>query len=361
VSYDPDGTIVSYYWDFGDGNTGTEDIVNHSYLKSGIYSVILKVIDDEGLMGSSVVAVMVRNRAPIAAITEMTSIINENEEVAFDASSSNDVDGTIVSYIWSFGDETAASGITVVHTYANSGLFNVTLTVIDDEGASGSVVQSIQVKNVDNILPEASISLNVETADINEAVSFDGSRSFDSDGNIVSYSWDFGDGKSATGAQVDHKYDRSGVFTVKLTISDNDGAIVEKTSVITITNDVVNSPPVASFTKNSATVMQGESIYIDASESHDPDGTIVSYTWDFGDEKTATGVTTEHAYYESGIYTITLTVTDNDGVSSSMGAEITVEAESNVSMAVLSGIGIGIAALVAALLYVIFKRRKPKE
>ena len=58
--------------------------------------------------------------------------------MSFDASPSNDVDGTIVSYIWSFGDGTAAAGITVTHSYANTGLYNVTLTVMDNDGATDS-------------------------------------------------------------------------------------------------------------------------------------------------------------------------------------------------------------------------------
>ncbi len=146
-----------------------------------------------------------------------------------------------------------------------------------------------------------------------------------------------------------------------MTIIDDDGAIGEATRLVTVTNNVVNSPPVASFTENATTVVQEEAIYFDASESYDPDGTIVSYTWDFGDASTATGVTAEHAYSESGTYTITLTVTDNDGVSSSVVAETTVETETSVSLAILSGIGIGITALIVALLYVFFKKRNKKK
>ena len=361
ASYDADGNIVSYTWDFGDGTTGSEAITSHSYLEDGIFTITFKVVDNEDLIGSSVAAVLVKNRAPVAVLNEAPSIINKAEEVSFDASPSNDVDGSIVSYIWSFGDGAAAEGITVTHTYADPGLYNVTLTVMDNDGAANSCVHSIQVKNVDNNLPVASFTVNIETADINETLLFDGSESYDSDGVIVSYSWDFGDGTTGAETEVDHKYNVSGVYTVKLTIIDDDGAIGEATLSVTVTNNVVNSSPVASFTKNATTVAQEEAIYFDASESYDSDGTIVSYTWDFGDANTATGVTVEHAYSESGKYTITLTVTDNDGVSSSVVAETTVETDTIVSLAILSGIGIGITALILALLYVFFKKRNKKQ
>ena len=97
------------------------------------------------------------------------------------------------------------------------------------------------------------------------------------------------------------------------------------------------------------------------SPSYDPDGTIVEYLWDFRDGSTATGVTENHVYLEDGNYTVTLNVTDDDGASSSVVVENTVEAETVVSLAVLSVIGLGVTALTATLLYGLFIRRKKKK
>ena len=80
-----------------------------------------------------------------------------------------------------------------------------------------------------------------------------------------------------------------------------------------IPGETPSEDPVATFTESASTVQTSEIINFDASGSYDPDGTIVSYEWDFGDGDTATGVTTSHAYSSAGMYTVTLTVTDDDG------------------------------------------------
>jgi len=362
ASYDPDGIIVSYSWDFGDGTTDSEATVSHSYVEDGLYTVTLLVVDDEGLVGSSVAIQMVKNRAPVAALTEAASIINEKEAVSFDASPSFDFDGTIVTYTWSFGDGTAATGITVTHSYANTGLYNVTLTVSDNDGATDECTHSLHVTKVGNSPPVASFTVTAERVNIDETLSFDASESYDSDGSIVAYSWDFGDGTAATGVTAEHAYSEAGTYTVTLTVTDNDGVTDTTTATISATTPPApNQSPVASFTKSAETVFRGESFYFDASESYDSDGSIVAYSWDFGDGTAATGVTAEHAYSEAGTYTVTLTVTDDDDDSSSVVAEMTVETETTVSLAVLSGIGLGITALTAALLLVFFIRRKKKK
>jgi PKD repeat protein len=452
ASYDPDGFIVSYHWDFGDGTNASEATVSHSYVEDGEYLVTLMVVDNDGLVGSKVAIQVVKNRPPVANLTETESIINEKEAVSFDASPSYDADGTIISYTWGFGDGTAATGITVTHSYADTGFYTVTLTVSDDDGATDECKHSLQVTKVVNSSPVASFTVTAETVNIDETLSFDASESYDSDGTIVAYSWDFGDGTATTGVTVEHAYSEAGTYTVTLTVTDNDGvtdtttatisvitpqapnqspvasftesaqtvsigesihfdgsesydpdgsvvsytwdfgdgttatgievdhtyendgvytitltvmdadaATDDATRSVTVTKTVVNISPVALFTKSAETVFSGESIHFDASESYDSDGTIVAYSWDFGDGTATTGVTVEHAYSEAGTYTVTLTVTDNDGASSLVVAETIVETETTISLAIISGIGLGITALTAALLYVFLIRRKKSK
>jgi PKD repeat protein len=357
-SHDPDGTIVSYSWNFGDGNSATGVTASHSYATSGTYTVILTVTDDDGATDSITATKTVKNRPPVADFTESAHTVSTGENIAFDASGSYDPDGTIVDYSWDFGDGTEGSGVSVQHAYSQVGTYTVTLTVTDNDGATDTAEAT---KTILNRSPVASFTESAHTVYTSESINFDASGSHDSDGTIVSYSWDFGDGNTATGVEVDHAYEDDGVYNVTLTVVDDDDA----TGSATETKNVLNRPPIANFTESAHTVDAGESIDFDASGSSDPDGTIVSYSWDFGDGNTATGVTVDHAYSEDGNYTVTLTVTDDDGAYASSVATKIVETgtgiDTTISLAMLSVIGLGVTALTATFLYAFYVRRKKKK
>ncbi len=142
-------------------------------------------------------------------------------------------------------------------------------------------------------------------------IHFDASASYDPDGTIVSYSWDFGDRSSGTGVSEWHRYTAPGTYTVTLTVTDDDGAT--DTEVRTVQVGPTNQPPVASFTVSPPSPGIGEWVRFDASASYDSDGSITSYSWDFGDRTSGTGVSEWHRYTAPGTYTVTLTVTDDEG------------------------------------------------
>ncbi|RLI85018.1 MAG: hypothetical protein DRO98_07725, partial [Archaeoglobales archaeon] len=106
------------------------------------------------------------------------------------------------------------------------------------------------------------------------------------------------------------------------TITANDTAGNSNSTSIIV--EVRNNPPIASFSFNPASPQRGQTVTFNASQSYDPDGSIVSYSWNFGDGSTASGVTVTHSYSSAGTYTVTLTITDNDGDSSSATAQIAV-------------------------------------
>lgn len=157
-----------------------------------------------------------------------------------------------------------------------------------------------------------------------QPVSFDGSGSSDPDGDPLTYSWDFGDGGTGSGATPTHTYTVGGNYTVTLTVNDGRGGSDSNTTTATITE--VNDPPVADAGPDQAAYLN-EAVSFDGSGSSDPDGTIVSYSWDFGDGDIGTGETTGHTYTAIGIYTTTLTVTDNEGVTGQDQATVTVQEE----------------------------------
>ena len=145
-------------------------------------------------------------------------------------------------------------------------------------------------------------------------ITFDGSGSFDPDGNIVSYDWDFGDGNTGTGVSPTNTYAAAGDYTVTLVVTDDAGDTGTDTStaaIVAAPQDPIADPngPYDGFT--------GQPVAFDGSGSFDPDGgNITQYDWDFGDGNTGTGVSPSHTYATMGDYTVTLTVVDDEGATS---------------------------------------------
>ncbi|MGO4592525.1 PKD domain-containing protein [Leifsonia sp. 2TAF2] len=305
ASTDGDGTIASYAWDFGDGTTGTGATASHTYGGTGVYAVTLTVTDNQGATNATTQNVGVTapppNQPPVAAFTSNATFL----DASFDASGSSDPDGTIASYAWDFGDGATGTGVTATHSYAAAGPYTVKLTVTDDKGTPVSITHDITVQAPPpNQAPVAAFTPSVT----NLSASFDGTASNDPDGTIASYAWDFGDGATGTGATTTHAYATGDTFTVTLTVTDNKGLTTSVQHPVTTTVPP-NQLPTASFT---ATVTN-LGVAVNGGASSDPDGTIASYAWNFGDGSTGTGATASHTYAAAGNYTITLTVTDNRG------------------------------------------------
>src|SRR2546426_403829 len=249
---------------------------------------------------------------PIASFTATPNPAIVSSPVAFDASGSSDPDGNIVSYAWNFGDSTGASGVSVAHTYLTFGTFNATLTVTDNESFMATAYRHIVVRAP----PIASFTATPSPAVVGASVTFDASGSHDPDGAIVSYRWDFGDLTNGSGAITTHPYTIVGTFNVTLNVTDNNALNG------TAYHDVVVQaappgpvPPVADFTVNPLRVNPGVCVTFDASTSTDPDGSIASYAWSFGDGSSGAGVQASHVFAAKGTFGVRLTVVDSDGLS----------------------------------------------
>ena len=151
-SSDADGTIVSYAWQFGDGQTGSGVTVQHTYAEPAAYTARLTVTDDAGATGSAQRTITVTdadgNVPPTAAFTATPGEGQAPLTVTFDASASQASAGTIVSYVWDFGDGGAGTGSTATHTYLAPGSYVARLTVTDG-GGSASATATITVTGGD--------------------------------------------------------------------------------------------------------------------------------------------------------------------------------------------------------------------
>jgi len=321
ASYDSDGTIVSYFWDFGDGTNATGVAVQHSYSENGTYTVTLTVTDDNGAVGTATATKTVLNRSPIASFTESSETAYTGESITFNASASYDPDGTIVSYYWDFGDGTNATGVVVSHAYSNDGNYTVTLLVTDDDGG---VASSSSMKTIINQPPIAAFNYSpIFPIALEDSVTFNASSSFDPDGSIVSYVWDFGDGSFANVTEpiLTHTFGTHGQYTVTLIVVDNYGLSNNISRTVT-----VRGYPTAYFDYSPYPPQQKIPVTFNASLSSANGGYIVSYVWDFGDGNvtaTSNPIIT-HIYNNIGSYDVTLVVVDSEALNSSFSASLLV-------------------------------------
>ena len=245
--------------------------------------------------------------------------------VTFDAHYSHD-DGTIASYHWDFGDPHDSAPLDAekgTHTYQYPGTYLVKLTVIDAEGSFDSQEIAIEVTNAP---PIANFSATDDAPTVGDTVEFDASGSYDPNGEVVSYEWDFGDGTTGEGVKVSHSYANTGYYVITLTVTDDAGAVgtarhavnvQEKSSGGGCSGGSCGGPdiPLAVITglPGCSGGEVGVPIEFDGSYSRAAEGKIISYKWDFGDGTTGSGVRVSHAYQKTGRFLVTLTVTDENG------------------------------------------------
>lgn len=238
-SKDQDGRIDKYAWTFGQGTaTASTAIAFHVYDAPGTYEVRLTVTDNRGETGTATHAVEISNlpanQPPTAVITAPTTG-DPGQPVLFDGRMSSDVDGTIDRYEWVLGvGGPAAQGPQVSHTFVISGSYEVTLAVTDDRGARSTTTHTIEIGMPPMNRPPVANAGMDRTVNVGEAVSFDGSTSFDSDGTIATYDWTFGEGSMASGAMVTHTYNVQATFRVRLTVTDDMGLTGTDTATITV-------------------------------------------------------------------------------------------------------------------------------
>ena len=256
------------------------------------------------------VAITVRNVSQPPTIDALAGDLagNEGGTLSFTAAAS-DPDGEALTYTWDFGDGTppvAEVDLTdVEHQYLVDGVFTVTLSVNE---ASNTVSDTLEV-TIDNIAPTVVAGVD-RAVDEGELVNFAGGY-FDPGQDVERVAWDFGDGEFFEGNEVaDHTYADDGEFTAVLSVSDN-VVTVEDSIVITVSNV---APTVT--IEGEAAVEVGEALPIAFRGAFDDPGLADehTYVWDFGTGDTVEGdLAPTYAFALQGVYTVRLTVTDDDG------------------------------------------------
>ena len=240
--------IENYNWDFGDGNSESEMIVDHIYTTAGTFTATLTVTDNGGMTATDTATITVNsipNQPPIANAGPDQTVYDADgtgeETVFLNGSLSSDPDGEIISYTWSEGIAFVGSGPTPNNDFS-IGTHIINLVVQDNDGATNSSTVTIEV--IANQPPTANAGPD-QTSVMGAVVSFDGSGSSDPDGNILSYEWDFdasnGIQVDAIGATAGNSYATAGSYTVTLTVTDNGEATATDTILVQVdAADAVN-------------------------------------------------------------------------------------------------------------------------
>jgi PKD repeat protein len=322
-----DQSGLSYRWDFGDGATGNGPAVSHSYAQAGSYTARLTVADKDGAQAadSATVQINATNQAPMAVITAPANG-KVGESLAFSGSNSRDNDGSIAGYAWNFGDGATANSVNANHSYGQAGAYEVALTVTDNGGLTGSSTFTVQINEEPKTPPVAVIEAPA-SGQVGAVLNFSGSNSSDSDGSIAGYTWDFGDSATGSGVNVTHSYGISGTYQITLTVVDNDGLTAQASQAVTIDEVIQLELPPNVVLEAPAEGRVGKNLRFDSRASNDPDGKIVSYSWDFGDGTVENSArpTIRHNYALPGLYTVTLTITDNDGLINTTTQQVTIK------------------------------------
>lgn len=239
--------------------------------------------------------------------------------------------GAPVSYAWNFGDGFTSTSPNPTHTFTNAGEYLVTLTVTDEFGRQSTQARMINAMNP-NMVPVAVGISDRYSGNAPLDVVLSATGSYDPDGVIGNIEWRFSDGGYTYGATAYHTFYTTGIHTVTLLCYDARGGV--GTTSFTINVGGVNQPPMAQASASPTSGSAPLSVQFSSAGSRDPDGTIVEYQWTFGD---ASGTILRepnplYTYGYAGNYTATLTVWDNNNVSSSASLIITVSPDPTTIM-----------------------------
>lgn len=240
------GTISTYSWAFGDGQTATGSTASHIYKSSGTYTAALTVENISGLSHQASIEIDVTEPAvppedpianPTAVISFSNAVGNVPFTVQFDGSDSTTGQPPIISYSWDFGDGAVAAGAAVTHTYSTPGTYQAVLTVNDKAGLTDKVSTPVIIRAAPEQENQPPTALFVATpiSGISPLkVAFNGSSSSDHDGSIREYLWSFGDGSTALGISPQHTFTATANYTVTLRVTDDHNATAISSQTVSV-------------------------------------------------------------------------------------------------------------------------------
>jgi len=287
------GSIISWSWDFGNGNSSVVQNPTDSYSVSGTYSVSLIINTSSGCT-DSVTKVLLVNPTPVSSFSFVTAC--SNDSVRFINNSSINP-GIISSWDWNFGDGNSSTTQNPAHLFDSIKVYTVSLTVLSDAGCSASVSQTI------NINPAPIAGFNFQSNCGLLAVNFNDTSSVDA-GTINSWNWNFGDNNTSIIQSPSHTYSTTGTYTVILEVSTSNGCKDTVSSVVNLSQSVL-----------AAFIPTGGNYNVNEMISFTNQSTGASnYQWTFADGSAIETIANpQHAFSSPGTYSVTLIVANEAG------------------------------------------------
>lgn len=285
-------------WDFGDGNTATGEVVEHRFDRAGTFEVSLTASNAAGSDTISVPITVVQGvREPEAIISAFPAVLEVGQSVVLRSESTN----SPTSVQWDFGDGNSQTGNEVRYSWSEPGTFRVRLSVSNSAGSSSTFRDVVIKPRTDP--PVARFGESSLEAIVGEPISFNDL----SQNRPTKVTWEFGDGDTASGANVAHSWNREGTYTVTLTVANEAGSdeVAKTVTILPLPPD----PPVASFTVQSANVPANAVVNFTDTSTNDP----TEWLWNFGDGRRSRAQSPPHAFKEPGTYEVTLTVSNAGG------------------------------------------------
>ncbi len=299
---DPD----TWLWQFGDGDTSTEQDPVHTYTTPGTYTVNLTVTNECGCDSASKQEFISAEPCPppVADFSANRTSGKAPLSVQFTDLSTNGPD----TWLWQFGDGDTSTEQNPVHTYTTPGTYTVTLTVTNECGCDSASKQEF-ITAEPCPLPVADFSANQTCGKIPLSVQFTDLSTNGPD----TWLWQFGDGATSTEQNPVHTYTTPGTYTVTLTVTNECGC--DSASRPAYITAQPCPPPVASFEMNKSCGFPPVTIGFTDTSANDPH----TWFWQFGDGGTSTQKNPAHTYTVPGVYTVSLTVTNDCGTDSTCG------------------------------------------
>ncbi len=301
-SFDNDGNIERYIWEFDDGTEIRGETIQRFFEEGGIKRFTLTVIDNDNVGNSTtqIEGTVNVNHQPYIITEKM--VRSNSVDVRLDASQSYDLDNDALSFEWTLPDGTKRRESAFTWRAPSPGVHFVGLTVSDGLSLGNSRNEESITVMVNR--PVEAVVDSLISSCTGQTVLFNSSQSFDPDGDAFRVAWDFGNGVTSEDANPTYVYETPGVYEAKLTLDDGFSGMPSVAKIPVI----IEGSPVAKFNLSEETVCVNSAIMLDGSQSTDPSGALPSFSWDLGDGNSATGSQYQHVFTEPGTYTITLTV-----------------------------------------------------